>query len=439
MADALAAHAAKRASLIESLKQGAGTLALAKDTSNLFRDREAGQRRRLDVTGFKEVLSIKENFVEAEGMIPYEDLTRECLKHGVMPAVVPQLKTITLGGAVAGVGIESSSHREGLVHDTMLELDVLLGDGRVVACSPGNAHSDLFFGFPNSYGTLGYALRVKAKTLPVKPYVRLTHVPFGDFSELERHLDAGEADFVDGTVFSPERKFITLGHFVERAPYTSDYTFEKIYYRSIGEKREDYLTVSDYLWRWDTDWFWCSKNVLAQNPLVRRLYGKQRLGSKTYTRIMRWNSRAGVTKKLERVLGLHSESVIQDVDIPIARADDFLEFYAREIGLWPQWVCPIGVSESRFVLYPVKPGWYVNFGFWDVKRTREAQAPGHFNRLIEDKVAELGGIKSLYSDSYFRADDFHRRYGGDAYDALKRKYDPAGAFPRLFDKCVLKA
>ena len=53
-----------------------------------------------------------------------------------MPAVVPQLKTITLGGAVAGVGIESSSHRYGLVHDTMLELDVLLGDGRVVACTP---------------------------------------------------------------------------------------------------------------------------------------------------------------------------------------------------------------------------------------------------------------------------------------------------------------
>ncbi len=438
MADALAAHAAKRASLIESLKQGAGTLALAKDTSNLFRDREAGERRRLDVRSFKEVLCVGENFVEAEGMIPYEDLTRECLKHGVMPAVVPQLKTITLGGAVAGVGIESSSHRHGLVHDTMLELDVLLGDGRVVACSAGNAHSDLFFGFPNSYGTLGYALRVKAKTLPVKPYVRLTHVPFGEFSELERHLEAGEADFIDGTVFSPQRKFITLGHFVERAPYTSDYTFENIYYRSIGEKREDYLTVSDYLWRWDTDWFWCSKNVLAQNPLVRRLYGKRRLGSKTYTRIMRWNSRVGVTKRLERLLGLHSESVIQDVDIPIARADEFLEFYAREIGLWPQWVCPIGVAESRFVLYPVKPGWYVNFGFWDVKRTRAARPPGHFNRLIEEKVAELGGIKSLYSDSYFGEDDFHRRYGGEAYDALKRKYDPAGAFPRLYDKCVLK-
>jgi len=449
MADALAAHAAKRDSLIEALRQARGPnegpVALAKDTSNLFRDRAASARRRLDVRGFNQVLSVRDGFVDAEGMIAYEDLTRECLAHGVMPAVVPQLKTITLGGAVAGVGIESSSHRQGLVHDGMLELDVLLGDGRVVSCTPHNPHADLFFGFPNSYGTLGYALRVKAKTIPVKRYVRLSHVPFTDpevyFSELEKHLRAGAADFVDGTIFSPQRLFITLGRFSDSAPYTSDYTYRNIYYRSIAEKREDYLTAQDYLWRWDTDWFWCSKNVLAQNALIRRLYGKKRLGSKTYTKIMRWNSRVGATRKLERLLGLHSESVIQDVDIPISRAAEFLAFYSKEIQLWPQWVCPIGPQRDsgRFVLYPVKNTWYVNFGFWDVKRTREPHPPGHFNRLIEEKVSELGGIKSLYSDSFFAEADFHRRYGGAAYDALKKKYDPAGAFPRLYEKCVLKA
>jgi len=447
MADAHAAHAAKRDSLSQALRTArganAGPVALAKETSNLFRDRAAGERRRLDVRGFNQVLSVRQNFVEAEGMTPYEALTSACLAQGVMPAVVPQLKTITLGGAVAGVGIESSSHRYGLVHDTMLELDVLLGDGRVVKCTADNEHADLFFGFPNSYGTLGYALRVKAKTIPVKKYVRLEHRAFSDaneyFSQLKKLLDASEADFVDGTVFSPHKLYITLGHFSDAAPYTSDYTYEKIYYRSIAEKREDYLTTHDYLWRWDTDWFWCSKNVLAQNALVRRLYGRSRLGSKTYTKIMRWNSRVGVTKKLERVLGLHSESVIQDVDIPIARAAEFLDFYAEEIGLWPQWVCPIGVRDERFSLYPVRRGWYVNFGFWDVKRTREAHPAGYFNRRIEDKVSALGGIKSLYSDSYFAQDDFARRYGGAAYEALKKKYDPAGAFPRLYDKCVLKA
>jgi len=442
-------HTRKREALAARLREGAGPVGLAKDTSNLFRDRAGAARRRLDVRHFDQLLNIGNGFVDAEGMISYEALTRECLAHGVMPAVVPQLKTITLGGAVAGVGIESSSHRYGLVHDGMLELEVLLGDGSVVTCTPDNEHAELFFGFPNSYGTLGYALRVKAKTVAVKPYVRLEHLPFNDsqkyFSELEKTLRGSDADFVDGTVFSPERLFITLGRFTDEAPYTSDYTFEKIYYRSIAEKRDDYLTTHDYIWRWDTDWFWCSKNVMAQNAFFRKfIFGKKRLGSRTYTKIMRWNSRAGVTKKLERLLGLHSESVIQDVDIPLSRAAEFLDFYGKSIALWPQWICPIGPRRAAsgerriFPLYPVRDDWYVNFGFWDVKRTREAHPGGHFNRMIEQKVSELGGIKSLYSECFFTPDEFARRYGGEFYEELKSKYDPGGAFPDLYSKCVLR-
>src|SRR5439155_9044047 len=185
-------HTTKNEALAARLREGSGPVGLAKDTSNLFRDRAGAARRRLDVRHFNEVLLIKEGHVEAEGMVTYEALAAECLAHGVMPAVVPQLKTITLGGAVAGVGIESSSHRHGLVHDTVLEIEVLLGDGRIVTCTRDNEHADLFYGFPNSYGTLGYALRVKAKTIPVKSYVRLKHLHFKDsalfFLILETHL-----------------------------------------------------------------------------------------------------------------------------------------------------------------------------------------------------------------------------------------------------------
>jgi len=440
-------HNAKTQALSAQLSRGGGPVGLAKHSSNLFRERAGGPRRRLDVSAFREVLDVDAaaGWVDAEGMVTYEDLVRGCLAKGVMPAVVPQLKTITLGGAMAGVGIEASSHRYGLVHDTALELEVLLGDGSLVRATPDNEHADLYHGFPNSYGTLGYALRVKAKAVPVKPYVRLEHQPFTDparlFEALGERLRADDADFIDGTVFTPKEMYLTLGRFVDRAPTPSDYTFEHIYYRSIPAKREDWLTTHDFIWRWDTDWFWCSKNLLAQNPLVRRfVYGRERLGSRTYTKVMRWNSRVGLTKKFERLVGLHSESVIQDVDIPLARAGEFLEFYAREIGLWPQWICPIGPAPAsgRFTLYPMRPGWYVNFGFWDVKRTRKGYAPGHFNRLVEEKVADLGGIKSLYSESFFPEEEFFRTYGGEAYATLKRKYDPAGAFPTLYEKCVLR-
>jgi FAD/FMN-containing dehydrogenase len=201
------------------------------------------------------------------------------------------------------------------------------------------------------------------------------------------------------------------------------------------------LTAYDYLWRWDTDWFWCSKNVGAQLPWLRRLYGRTRLGSRTYQRIMRWNSRWGVTRALDWLRGGHTEPVIQDVDIPIENAERFLDFFQREIGIAPVWICPITGSARAgdFPLYAMRPGaLYVNFGFWDVLRRPEARTPGHFNRAIEEKVSELGGIKSLYSDSYFTRGRFDEIYGAEAYRKLKARYDPRGVFPQLYDKCVLR-
>ena len=95
-------------------------------------------------------------------MTTYEHLVDATLPHGLMPTVVPQLKTITLGGAVTGLGIESTSFRNGLPHESVREIEVLTGAGEVVVATPGRAeHADLFRAFPNSYGTLGYALRLR--------------------------------------------------------------------------------------------------------------------------------------------------------------------------------------------------------------------------------------------------------------------------------------
>jgi FAD/FMN-containing dehydrogenase len=116
-------------------------------------------------------------------------------RQGVMPTVVPQLKTITLGGAVAGVGIESSSHRHGLVHDGMLELDVLLGDG---AWSPARRRTSIAISSSASrIPTARSATRCACgrKPIPVKTFVHLRHVPFHLLRELQKVLDAKSEDF----------------------------------------------------------------------------------------------------------------------------------------------------------------------------------------------------------------------------------------------------
>jgi FAD/FMN-containing dehydrogenase len=418
---------------------------LEKDTSNLFRARAAPPpQEHLSVRDFNHVLSVNaaEAWADVEGMTTYEDFVDETLKHGFIPAVVPQLKTITIGGAAAGVGIEASSFHYGLVHETVLEMEILLSNGETVVCNK-EKNSDLFYGFPNSYGTFGYALRLKVRLISVERFVRITHTHYRDVAAYFQALQkictpdaAAGPDFVDGVMFGPTEMYITTGTFADTAPSVSDYTSMDIYYRSIREKKEDYLSVHDYLWRWDTDWFWCSKAFGVQRPLVRRMFGKGRLNSATYGKIMRFAQRHPF---LAKAAGLfrHTESVIQDVDIPIENAPAYQKFFFDEINIRPVWICPFRAYDrtARFDLYSFNPDTlYVNFGFWDsVPTNKEA---GHYNRLVEAKVAELHGRKGLYSDSYYTEKEFWNIYDKKTYSALKQKYDPQKKLKDLYEKCV---
>jgi len=404
-------------------------IGLHKSTSNLFRQRDSAGKHLIDVSGFDHVLAIDPERMTAdvEGMITYEALLDQTLKQGLVPAVVPQLKTITVGGAVSGLGIESSSFKFGLVHETVESMDILLGDGRLVRCSC-RENRDLFFGFPNSYGTLGYALRLTVRLIPAKPYVRLVHTRFSDpksyFARVEEVCAEGRTDYLDGTIFSRDEMYLTEGQFVDQAPSLSDYTYMDIYYRSIQRKPEDWLTAKDYIWRWDTDWFWCSKQFYLQTPAVRRLF-KWGLNSRTYQRIMR------LSYKLMPDSG-GTESVIQDIDIPVGNAPDFFDFLFSEIGITPIWMCPF--KTRVWDLSPLREGLYVNFGFWDV--IPSSHEKGYFNRKIEKKTAELGGAKGLYSSAWYDEPEFWSIYNQQRYAGLKQSYDPQGVFPDLYSKCV---
>ena len=434
---------------------------LAKRTSNLFRPRDRSAVPGLDVAAFDSVLRVDPvaRTADVQGMTTYEHLVDATLPHGLMPAVVPQLKTITLGGAVTGLGIESSSFRMGLPHESVREIEVLTGDGQVVTARPDGPDADLFRTFPNSYGTLGYALRLTIDLLPVRPYVRLRHVRFTDLDDLaaaigrisaDHTFDGEPVDFLDGTVFTADEAYLTLGSWADEAPYTSDYTGMGIYYRSIRQRTVDYLTVHDYLWRWDTDWFWCSRAFGAQNPRVRKLWPKRWLRSDVYWRLIRLENRYHVAARLDARKGRPPrERVVQDVEIPLERTADFLRWFLREVPIEPVWLCPIqlrdeGASASYAVpggtpwpLYPLRRGQaYVNVGFWSTVPIEPGHEDGDVNRRIEAVVAEHGGHKSLYSDAYYGADDFWALYGGEDYHAAKKRYDPQSRLLDLYAKAV---
>ena len=427
---------------------------LAKRTSNLFRPRAGTDAPGLDVSGLTGVIEVdaQARVAEVQGMCTYEDLAAATLPYGLIPLVVPQLRTITLGGAVTGLGIEATSFRNGLPHESVLEMDVLTGSGEVVTATPEGEHADLFAAFPNSYGSLGYATRLRIELEPVRSRVALRHVRFGDATALagavEEIVAAGEhegtrVDALDGVAFSPDEMYLTLATWTDDARPTSDYTGQQIYYRSIQEREHDLLTTHDYLWRWDTDWFWCSGAFGVQDPRIRRLWPRRWRRSDVYHRLIGLDRRFDIIDRLDARAGRPlRERVIQDVEVPVDRLPDFLAWFDAEVGMRPVWLCPLRLREvdghaRTWPTYPLRPGvTYVNVGFWGTVPVGDDAPEGPLNRAIEARVHELGGHKSLYSEAFYEREVFDRLYDGANLERVRAHYDPAGRLTGLYDKAV---
>jgi FAD/FMN-containing dehydrogenase len=450
--DARVAHAAGVERLLESYRAVPPTapIRLAKRTSNLFRMRTAADAPGLDTSGLAGVIAVDPDARTADvaGMCTYEDLVAATLPYGLAPLVVPQLKTITLGGAVTGLGIESTSFRNGLPHESVLELDILTGAGEVVTASP-QEHADLYRAFPNSYGTLGYAVRLRIELETVLPFVALRHVRFHALADLvaamERIIRTGSlegerVDYLDGVVFGADESYLCVGTQTAAPGPVSDYTRQQVYYRSIRHDAgvtHDRLTIGDYLWRWDTDWFWCSQAFGAQHPLIRRIWPRRLRRSSSYWKLMRVEQRFHVGDRIERLKGRPPrERVIQDIEVPIGRTEQFLDWFLRNVPIQPVWLCPLRLrDDEQWPLYPIRPGeTYVNVGFWSTVPIGATE--GEMNRRVERTVTELDGHKSLYSDAYYGRQEFDELYGGGVYRAVKQRYDPDSRLLDLYAKAV---
>ena len=426
---------------------------LAKATSNLFRTRTRTATPGLDASGLRGVVEVDVagRTADVQGMCTYEDLVAATLPHGLVPLVVPQLRTITLGGAVTGLGIESTSFRNGLPHESVLEMDVLTGAGEVLTVKPGDA---LFDAFPNSYGTLGYATRLRVELEAVPSHVRLRHLRFDDLDALAAALeglvrtrahDGTRVDGLDGVAYSPTEAVLTLATFTDGPnAVPSDYTGRALYFRSPLERERDVLTVHDYLWRWDTDWFWCSGALGLHHPVVRRLWPRRWRRSDVYHRLVGLDQRLGLTARLDARHGRTRERVVQDVELPVGRVPAFLRWFDAEVGMRPVWLCPLRLREPRgpgtarrWPTYPLDPGTtYVNAGFWGTVVLAPGRGLGDLNRAIEAQVSALGGHKSLYSDAYYEEAVFASLYGTANLEAVKGEVDPDGRLTGLYEKVV---
>lgn len=389
--------------------------------------------RKIDASALNNILEIdtSSGLCVAEPGITFEDLVKQTIPLGFLPAVVPELKGITIGGAVAGCSVESMSYRHGGFHDSCTSYELIDGTGEVHHLSR-SADEFLFEMIHSSYGTFGVLGKIMFKLLPAKPFVRMTYAHHdtaeGFFDEMLAHCASGEHDFIDAIAHGPDRFVLCLGDFEDTAPYTSDYTRTRAFYRSTLQRSEDHLSTYDYCFRYDTDAHWMTRTV---PPLgwrwVRALIGRYLLGS---TNLIRWSDRLAPVMKLKK-----RPEVVADIFVPSRRFLDFCKWYESDYKFWPLWLVPYRVPRP----YP-----WLDSGHWDrmgddlfidcAVYGKKNNGPEDASRQLEDATYELDGMKALIGRNHYSPERFWAIYNRANHEKAKAILDPTGTFPDLYTK-----
>ena len=425
-------HASKVARIVGQLRSHTGTRPVSlKKKSVSHQVPKANDLRhrddKIDISDLTEVLSIDpvKRICIAESGVTFVDLVTATLSHGLLPIVVPELKTITIGGAVAGCSIESMSFVHGGFHDTCLEYEVITATGDVLTCTPDNEHRLVFQMVHGTFGTLGIVSKLTFRLVPAKRYVKLVYEKYTTLAEyraaISRHFEGRDVDFMDGIIHSPTLYVLSLGTFTDEAPYTSRYDWMKVYYQSTRTRDEDYLTTEHYVFRYDRG----VTNVRPKSFVGRLLFGKL-LASSQWLRI---------AEKLHFLLSSKHPTITLDVFVPFSKVPEFLSWYEREVGYFPLWCVPYKrVHDYEWLTdsYWASLGdtLFLDLAIYGMKQ----RGTTNYHRLIEQKLRELGGIKTLIAHNYYSEDEFWSIWNKPNYDAVKAITDPKNLFRDLYTK-----
>jgi FAD/FMN-containing dehydrogenase len=393
---------------------------------------KAGDLRRrddkIDISDLTSIIDIDpvERICVCESGVMFEDLVAATLRYGLVPIVVPELKTITVGGAVSGCSIESMSFRFGGFHDTCLEYEVITARGDVLRVTPNNEHALVFQMLHGSFGTLGVLSKLTFRLVPAKRFVHVRYETYETLDEYRaaiwRHYKDQDIDFMDGLIHSPSEYVLSAGTFVDKAPYTNAYDWMKIYYLSTSTRREDYLKTADYFFRYDRG----VTNVHPKSFIGRLLFGKL-LDSGTVLR--------AADKLGDLFLDDEHPDITLDVFVPFSKVDEFLEWYRRELGHFPLWVVPYRrVRDYEWIddsfYRNLDDELFIDLAIYGMRQ----DGSKNYHKLVEDKLRELGGIKTLIAHNYYSRDEFWSTWNKQNYDTVKRITDPHNVFRDLYTK-----
>ncbi|CAK7232042.1 hypothetical protein SCUCBS95973_008128 [Sporothrix curviconia] len=395
-----------------------------------------------------------------EPNVPMDALVAATVSHGLVPLVVMEFPGITAGGGFSGTSGESSSFRYGPFDVTVNWIEIVLASGEVVKASrTTDENTDLFWGAASAFGTLGVVTLLEVQLQDAQPYVRLTYTLHdtvqGSRKLMEEEIERDDVNYVDGIMFSKTSTVICSGVFAADVPAggqvvrfirSSDTWFyvhvrrmlNKFAKAPVGAAFTEYVPLVDYLFRYDRGGFWVAKYsfnyFLVPFNRITRFVLNPFMHTRTMYRALHQS-------------GLADFYMVQDVGVPYEKMDEFVDWLETAFGIYPLWLCPLLLARnspnaahglhSDFARLDgsTSEGRLMNFGLWGPLPSGLSDRAAFIeaNRLLEQKVQELGGKKWLYAHAYYTEDEFWAHYDRPSYDRVRAKYD-AEWLPTVYDK-----
>lgn len=425
-------HEQKINRVIKQLKEYKGTkpVSLRKKTVShevpKLKDNRYSDKK-IDLSDLNQILHIdlEGQVCVAEPGVTFVNLVTATMKYGLVPIIVPELKTITIGGAVAGCSIESMSYKHGGFHDSCLEYEIITAKGDVLTCTSDNENSLLFQMVHGTFGTLGIISKLKFKLIPAKPFVKVTYEKYNNIEDYKSaiwgHYENQDVDFMDGIIHSPTEYVLSVADFVDGAPYTHSYDWIKIYYMSTKERKEDYLKTSEYFFRYD-------KGVTNVNP-------KSFLARFIFAKFMNSTRTLKLAEKFRRLIPSDKIPITVDLLIPFSKVSNFMEWYKKEVNHFPLWCVPYKIARgyewiSADLLRKTRDKLFLDIAVYGMKKKDNK----NYYKIIEDELMNIGAIKTLISNNYYSESDFWKIWNKENYYKVKRRTDPNNIFRDLYTK-----
>jgi delta24-sterol reductase len=375
-----------------------------------------------------------------EGQVTLRQLCRAAFAVGLMPKVVPEFETFTVAGLVNGLGLETSSHRHGVFPATVRALEVVCGNGDVVAADEEH-HADLLSHIPGSYGTLGIVTRATVELTEARPFVRSRYQRFGSRRDYVRAFSAAldEHEFVEGFVLADDDYVLVTGGYSERVAGLDVFDAMKPgnlwHYQHaarMARRSDEDLTPSyEYMFRHQRSLLWVAGIVADLSIFSHTRWGREYLDRAVEKQVAHKGFKGNMpVEMVERCM------VNQDMGMTLERLEEGIEYVQKNLKVAPLWNCAVGQGSPRPLpfatpraLWTTNTKYVVDIGIYGEPKVRPYRAFEAMRAL-----QKFVDVPSLWGCCYLTPEELRQAYDFSSYEEVKRRYHAEEAFVPLESK-----